>query len=208
LIGTRHCILTAMLLRYDHEHTVNRFWAHVPVSRYPSGTKALRTLPLMVSQLDEPGTPQRKYGSFYTCSNTPSSSECSQNLVGYIRAYLRAATNLFHPVGNILSIKEESRAGVIQALWAYIKANNLQDKVDRKRIHADAMLRPVRVHFPVDGTLIRISSVDIWRRNDPIQSLARAGQSLSRAPKSSGDLLHSEPDCTTTGTASSLGYRA
>lgn len=46
--------------------------------------------------------------------------------------------------GNILGIKEESRAGVIQALWAYIKTHNLQDKVDRKRIHADTMLRPVR----------------------------------------------------------------
>ena len=47
--------------------------------------------------------------------------------------------------GNILGIKEESRAGVIQTLWTYIKTNNLQDKVDRKRIHADAALRPVRV---------------------------------------------------------------
>jgi len=46
-------------------------------------------------------------------------------------------------LGNILGIKEESRAGVIHALWAYVKANNLQDKVDRKRIHADAMLRPI-----------------------------------------------------------------
>jgi SWI/SNF-related matrix-associated actin-dependent regulator of chromatin subfamily D len=45
--------------------------------------------------------------------------------------------------GNILGIKEESRAGLIQALWAYIKTQNLQDKFDRKRIHADAMLRPV-----------------------------------------------------------------
>ena len=187
---------------------MNCFRTYIPVSRYPSGTKALRTLPSMVSQLDEPGTLQRKYGSSYTCSNTPSSSECSQNLVGYIRASLRATTNLFHPIGNILDIKEESRAGVIQALWAYIKANNLQDKVDRKRIHADAMLRPVRTHFLVDGTLIRIPSVDIRRRNDPVQCLARAGQSLSRAPKSSSHLLHSEPDCTTTGTASGLGYRA
>ncbi|KAH9980570.1 SWI/SNF complex subunit [Russula compacta] len=46
-------------------------------------------------------------------------------------------------LGNILGIKEESRAGIIQALWAYIKTHNLQDKVDRKRIHADAMLRPI-----------------------------------------------------------------
>lgn len=58
----------------------------------------------------------------------------------------RPTSERFHFAGNILGIKEESRAGVIHALWAYIKANNLQDKVDRKRIHADAMLRPVRVY--------------------------------------------------------------
>ncbi|KAH9170731.1 SWI/SNF complex subunit [Lactarius sanguifluus] len=46
-------------------------------------------------------------------------------------------------LGSILGIKEESRTGVIQALWTYIKTNNLQDKVDRKRIHADAALRPI-----------------------------------------------------------------
>ncbi len=102
----------------------------------------------MVSRSDERGTHQRKYGLFYTCSNTPSSSECFQNLVGYIRASLRAVINTYYLIENILGIKEESRAGVIQALWAYIKAHNLQDKVDRKRIHADTMLRPVRVHNP------------------------------------------------------------
>jgi len=48
-------------------------------------------------------------------------------------------------IGNILGIKEESKAGVVQALWTYIKTNNLQDKVDRKRILADTALRPVRV---------------------------------------------------------------
>ncbi|KAI0270603.1 SWI/SNF complex subunit [Gloeopeniophorella convolvens] len=46
-------------------------------------------------------------------------------------------------LGNVLGIKEDSRVGIIQALWAYIKTNNLQDKVDRKRIHADALLRPI-----------------------------------------------------------------
>ncbi|KAH9062649.1 SWI/SNF complex subunit [Lactarius deliciosus] len=46
-------------------------------------------------------------------------------------------------LGNILGIKEESRTGIIQALWTYIKTNNLQDKVDRKRIHADAALRSI-----------------------------------------------------------------
>jgi SWI/SNF-related matrix-associated actin-dependent regulator of chromatin subfamily D len=44
---------------------------------------------------------------------------------------------------NILGIKEESRIGVIQALWNYIKIQGLQDKVDRRMIHADEYLRPV-----------------------------------------------------------------
>ena len=35
-----------------------------------------------------------------------------------------------HPdLANILGIKEESRLGVIQALWSYIKLNGLQDNV-------------------------------------------------------------------------------
>ena len=64
-----------------------------------------------------------------------------------MNAPCRAASQCLHFAGNILGVKEESRAGVIQALWAYIKTHNLQDKVDRKRIHSDAMLRPVRMHI-------------------------------------------------------------
>lgn len=44
----------------------------------------------------------------------------------------------------VLGIKEESRIGVIQTLWNYIKLHSLQDKVDRRRIRADDYLRPVR----------------------------------------------------------------
>ncbi|KAI9463493.1 BAR-domain-containing protein [Boletus coccyginus] len=43
----------------------------------------------------------------------------------------------------VLGIKEESRIGVIQTLWNYIKLNGLQDKVDRRRIRADDYLRPI-----------------------------------------------------------------
>jgi len=54
-------------------------------------------------------------------------------------------------LGGILGLREESRAGVIQALWNYIKIQGLQDKVDRKRIHADEALRPIfgaeAIHF-------------------------------------------------------------
>ncbi|TBU28428.1 SWI/SNF complex 60 kDa subunit [Dichomitus squalens] len=46
-------------------------------------------------------------------------------------------------LANIIGVKEESRIGVVQALWNYIKQNNLQDKQDRRKIHADARLRPI-----------------------------------------------------------------
>ena len=45
---------------------------------------------------------------------------------------------------NVLGIKEESRVGVIQALWNYIKLQSLQDKADRRVIKADEKLVPVR----------------------------------------------------------------
>ncbi|KAK7469181.1 SWI/SNF and RSC complex subunit Ssr3 [Stygiomarasmius scandens] len=46
-------------------------------------------------------------------------------------------------LGSILGIKEESRIGVIQALWNYIKVQGLQDKVDRRMIRADDRLRMI-----------------------------------------------------------------
>ncbi|KAJ6581302.1 SWI/SNF complex 60 kDa subunit [Mycena capillaripes] len=46
-------------------------------------------------------------------------------------------------LGNVLGIKEESRIGVIQALWNYIKIQGLQDKVDRRLVRADEKLRPI-----------------------------------------------------------------
>lgn len=50
-------------------------------------------------------------------------------------------------IGNILGIKEDSKTGVVQALWNYIKIQNLQDKVDRRMVHADEKLRRVRALF-------------------------------------------------------------
>ncbi|KAG2133791.1 SWI/SNF complex 60 kDa subunit [Suillus bovinus] len=46
-------------------------------------------------------------------------------------------------LGNVLGIKEESRVGIIQAMWNYIKIHGLQDKTDRRRIRADDYLRPI-----------------------------------------------------------------
>ncbi|KAI0798153.1 SWI/SNF complex 60 kDa subunit [Abortiporus biennis] len=49
-----------------------------------------------------------------------------------------------HPeLGSILGIKEDTRTGVIHALWNYIKVHGLQDKLDRKTIKADAQLRNI-----------------------------------------------------------------
>ncbi|KAH6904427.1 SWI/SNF complex 60 kDa subunit [Coprinopsis sp. MPI-PUGE-AT-0042] len=46
-------------------------------------------------------------------------------------------------LANVLGIKEESRVGIMQALWNYIKLQGLQDKVDRKLIRVDDKLRPL-----------------------------------------------------------------
>ncbi|PFH47618.1 hypothetical protein AMATHDRAFT_67415 [Amanita thiersii Skay4041] len=46
-------------------------------------------------------------------------------------------------LANVLGVKEDSRIGVIQALWNYIKLNNLQDKVDRRLVKSDERLFPI-----------------------------------------------------------------
>jgi len=51
-------------------------------------------------------------------------------------------------LSNILGIKEESRLGVVQSLWNYIKIQGLQDKGDRRHIHTDDKLRAI---FGVDS---------------------------------------------------------
>ena len=51
-------------------------------------------------------------------------------------------------LGSILDVKEDSRLGIVTALWNYIKVNNLQDKVDRRIIRPDERLRSVRL---IDG---------------------------------------------------------
>lgn len=51
-------------------------------------------------------------------------------------------------LGDVLGIKEESRLGVIQTLWNYIKIQGLQDKTDRRIVRADEKLLPVRLFCP------------------------------------------------------------
>jgi SWI/SNF-related matrix-associated actin-dependent regulator of chromatin subfamily D len=49
------------------------------------------------------------------------------------------------PLAHVLGVREETRTGVIQGLWSYVKLNGLQDKGDRRIIRADDALRPVRL---------------------------------------------------------------
>lgn len=52
-------------------------------------------------------------------------------------------------LASVIGVKEESRVGVIQALWNYIKIQGLQDKTDRRMVHADEKLMQVSDHPPV-----------------------------------------------------------
>lgn len=54
---------------------------------------------------------------------------------------------LNEPLADVLDMKEDTRTGVLTALWHYIKVNGLQDKVDRKIIRLDTRLRSVSIHI-------------------------------------------------------------
>ena len=56
-------------------------------------------------------------------------------------------------------MKEETKLGIVQALWNYIKHEGLQDKLDRKTIRADAKLRPVSISLEPDAFLQLNSSL-------------------------------------------------
>ncbi|TIB84159.1 hypothetical protein E3Q10_02142 [Wallemia mellicola] len=47
------------------------------------------------------------------------------------------------PLSQLLGIKEDSRAGIITHMWAYVKQNNLLDKEDRRIIKADDNLKSI-----------------------------------------------------------------
>lgn len=46
-------------------------------------------------------------------------------------------------LAEIVGSKALPRTEVTKKLWAYIKKNNLQDKVQRRNIHADDKLKPI-----------------------------------------------------------------
>ncbi len=57
-------------------------------------------------------------------------------------AFMKALT----PSADLAAVvgsKALPRTEVVKKLWAYIKANKLQDKVNRRAINADAKLKPI-----------------------------------------------------------------
>ena len=46
-------------------------------------------------------------------------------------------------LAEVVGSKPLPRTEVVKKLWVYIKANNLQDKANRRNINADAKLKPV-----------------------------------------------------------------
>ncbi|TDL14860.1 SWI/SNF complex protein [Rickenella mellea] len=106
---------------------------------YPDGNIVEWHRPQVVSGIVPPsldGFTVRRTG------DTPTKVRVTLHLEHYPEQY-RVNPDL----GSILDLKEESRTGVITALWNYIKINGLQDKVDRRVIRTDARLKAI---FGVD----------------------------------------------------------
>jgi len=116
----------------------------------------------MALRFDERGTHQQGSGLSSTLIIVQSSSKSYRNSVGLFLLYFFMIFTALS--GNVIGIKEDSRIGVIQALWNYIKIQGLQDKMDRRMIRADDQLRPVRsiifLHF---YSHIYLSKIDIQR---------------------------------------------
>jgi chromatin remodeling complex protein RSC6 len=57
-------------------------------------------------------------------------------------AFMKAMTPSSQ-LAAIVGPKALPRTEVTKKIWAYIKKNNLQDKVERRNIHADDKLKPI-----------------------------------------------------------------
>jgi chromatin remodeling complex protein RSC6 len=57
-------------------------------------------------------------------------------------AFMKAMTPS-SALAAIVGAKALPRTEVTKKIWAYIKKNNLQDKVQRRNIHADDKLKPI-----------------------------------------------------------------
>ena len=55
--------------------------------------------------------------------------------------YVPERYSLSPPLAQLLDIQEETRAGVLSALWAYIKQHNLLDESDHRVVQLDAPLQ-------------------------------------------------------------------
>ncbi|KAL1692462.1 hypothetical protein GGG16DRAFT_51371 [Schizophyllum commune] len=71
-------------------------------------------------------------------------------------------------LANIIGIKQESRQGVIQALWNYVKINGLQDKVDRTMIHLDGPLKQLAGRADIQFQMLPALANKFLRPPDPI----------------------------------------
>lgn len=112
---------------------------------YPSSgheRPVITTLRWTASLSDEKVIHLRKSASSCIWIISLSNIKFYQSLVG--SPFLFVDQRLISYIASVLGIKEDSRIGIIQTLWNYIKLQGLQDKVDRRVIRADERLRPVR----------------------------------------------------------------
>ena len=58
-------------------------------------------------------------------------------------AAFMAPLTLSAGLSEVLGSKSLPRTEIIKKIWDYVKKNNLQDKVNRRMINADAKLRPI-----------------------------------------------------------------
>jgi upstream activation factor subunit UAF30 len=58
-------------------------------------------------------------------------------------AAFMAPLTLSPQLSEVLGSKSLPRTEIIKKIWDYVKKNNLQDKVNRRMINADAKLRPI-----------------------------------------------------------------
>ncbi|KAG8936115.1 SWI/SNF complex component snf12 [Tulasnella sp. 419] len=124
-----------------------------PVARLNKGTtrKFSSFLKSMVVEFDRDTSlyPEPNIVEWHRSPNQPPQDGFEIKRRGDISVKCRIILNLEHQpehyrvdplLGDIINVKEETRVGVIAALWNYIKSNGLQDKVDRRLIRFDAAL--------------------------------------------------------------------
>ncbi|KAF8346600.1 SWI/SNF complex 60 kDa subunit [Amanita rubescens] len=75
-------------------------------------------------------------------SHNPGDSPTRIRVIMYLE-HFPEQYKLLPELASVLGIKEESRVGVVQALWNYIKLHSLQEKADRRVIKADEKLLPI-----------------------------------------------------------------